>query len=557
VPALARGQVRDSVSALERAFDLEGKSQFRAAAREYRGALAQEGTFSIALLGLERCLHEIASLDSLIPVLDSVLRVRPADPVARPVQLRSLLSLGQNQRLREAFESWRATAPADAAPFREFARVLIDVGRMAAADSVLREAERTLPDSRQVALELAQVRAALGFWDESAVAWRAALEQADYLTRAAVIALAGAPADQRPAIRELLMVRPAIPAVRRALAELELGWGSAHNGWTALRDLVPGDSARNAWLDFADRAEAAEGWLAARDALLAALGDSHDAELVSRAARAAVSGGDSEGAVQLIELESRGRNPMEAARSFAVPHVRALASLGRPADAAAAAANYSRFLEPSQRGQVQQEVALGWVRAGDVGRARQSLQEAGVREGSGDVAGWMALYAGDLRGARGQLRGYGDATHFPGTVTAMAILGRTRSDSSSDLGNAFVALARADTMASAASFAAAAVGLEDVGSLLLVTAARLLVVRDTAAAVENLKAVLARYPHSPEAAESDLEIARILRRRGDKEGAIKHLEHLILTYPASALLPQARRELEAVKRTAAGAGEVA
>jgi hypothetical protein len=39
----------------------------------------------------------------------------------------------------------------------------------------------------------------------------------------------------------------------------------------------------------------------------------------------------------------------------------------------------------------------------------------------------------------------------------------------------------------------------------------------------------------------------MLHRAGDSAGATTHLEHLILTYPQSALVPQARRELDAVK----------
>ena len=44
-------------------------------------------------------------------------------------------------------------------------------------------------------------------------------------------------------------------------------------------------------------------------------------------------------------------------------------------------------------------------------------------------------------------------------------------------------------------------------------------------------------------------IAGLLRRRGDATAAVAHLEHLILTYPQSALVPQARRELELARGT--------
>jgi hypothetical protein len=38
-----------------------------------------------------------------------------------------------------------------------------------------------------------------------------------------------------------------------------------------------------------------------------------------------------------------------------------------------------------------------------------------------------------------------------------------------------------------------------------------------------------------------------LERQGKSAEAITHLEHLILTYPQSAVIPEARRELERVK----------
>ncbi|MDQ4080711.1 MAG: hypothetical protein M3125_08120, partial [Gemmatimonadota bacterium] len=49
---------------------------------------------------------------------------------------------------------------------------------------------------------------------------------------------------------------------------------------------------------------------------------------------------------------------------------------------------------------------------------------------------------------------------------------------------------------------------------------------------------------APEAPEANLEWARALRRAGRHTDAVARLEHLILTYPDSALVPQARRELE-------------
>jgi hypothetical protein len=39
----------------------------------------------------------------------------------------------------------------------------------------------------------------------------------------------------------------------------------------------------------------------------------------------------------------------------------------------------------------------------------------------------------------------------------------------------------------------------------------------------------------------------LLRRKGDNAAAAARLEHLILTFPESSLVPQARRELDVVR----------
>ncbi len=544
LPAFALAQP----SALERAMDLEGKSQFRDAAREYRAALLVESAYAMALAGLERSLHELGHVDSLFPVVDSIVRLRPADAVARTVQFRALQTLNRSQELRAAFEAWRGAAPREAAPYREYARLLIDGGKVALADSVLRDAERTLTTTRALSIELAQVRAALGFWDQAAESWRRAVEDAEYLENAAVFGLAPAPLDQRDRIRAVFVVAPAVLSVRKTLSILELGWGSAQLAWNALSELPRSDSTTIAWLEFADRAEAIDAWIPMRDALLAALAGGRDAGIASRAARAAVSGGDAQGGLKILTDAARGMEEREAARWFAVVHVRALAGMGRPTEAEIIATQYSRLVEATIVSQIQNEVAWGWVRAGDIERARKSLATGMNANDAGDIAGWIALYSGDLRTARAQLRGYGDAGRFPGTLTAMSIMSRTRADSSLKLGSAFLALARADTVSSARDFQASAEQLTEAASLLLSTSARLLLGRrDTTATIALWRTIVEKHSESPEAAEADLEWSRVLRKRGDRAGSIERLEHLILSYPSSALLPQARRELESLK----------
>ena len=100
------------------------------------------------------------------------------------------------------------------------------------------------------------------------------------------------------------------------------------------------------------------------------------------------------------------------------------------------------------------------------------------------------------------------------------------------------------------SHLAAAPSLSDAGSLLIATSARLYTAHgDAPQAIAAWKTIVDSLPQSPEAPEADLEWARILRRSKQTPAAIQRLEHLILTYPESALVPQARRELELAQQS--------
>ena len=92
--------------------------------------------------------------------------------------------------------------------------------------------------------------------------------------------------------------------------------------------------------------------------------------------------------------------------------------------------------------------------------------------------------------------------------------------------------------------------LPEVASLLLYTAGQLRAsIRDEAQASALWKRVVEQYASSAEAPAAELEWARALRRGGNGAEASRRLEHLILSYPQSALVPQARRDLELVRNS--------
>ena len=74
-----------------------------------------------------------------------------------------------------------------------------------------------------------------------------------------------------------------------------------------------------------------------------------------------------------------------------------------------------------------------------------------------------------------------------------------------------------------------------------------LALKNEAQAIALWSRIIDKDKDTPEAPQAELEWARHLRAKGDAVGATAHLEHMILTYPSSALVPQARRELELTK----------
>ena len=534
----AESRTPDSL-AFFRALDLEGAGKYRDAAPLFRQALRGEQRVS-ALLGLERAYAEMQWTDSLIAPVQALIRQFPSEPVFRSVLLRSLQTLNRHPEAEAAFEDWVRAAPRDPAPYREYARLLLQRNRPADADAVLLRARSELGAQAELHLEEAQTRAANGQWVEAATSWREALRNAPYLEQAAAYSLTPTPLNVRDAVRARFYSDPLLVPARRALASLETAWGSPANGWLALKDLPADSASAAAWLDFAQRAEAEERWTHAREALTAALRYRHTPEVALRAAVAALNSGDPGGALALAPLTGSGVDSARVARTLLPVHVRALAALGRPASAERLVASYERWLTPTSRATLARSIAFGWVRVGDMGRARGALTVAGPDADSSDAAGWLALYAGDIATARKLLRAGADAS--PELALALALVARLTVDSAPPLGAAFLQLARGDTANAATALADLSERFPAVASLLLYTAGQLRAASgDQARAIPLWKRVVEQYAMSAEAPAAELEWSRALKRSGDASGAAARLEHLILTYPQSALVPQARR----------------
>ena len=543
---VARPAAAQSNGALVRALDLESRGRPAEAAVAFRAALNSPDMIT-ALLGLERAYADLGKTDSLVTIVDSIGRAHPTEALVQNVRLRTLITARKNAQADAAFREWARATPHNVAPYRDYAGLLLDAGQLAAADSVLRGAMNERGGQRGIAVMLARLNAARSAWIAAARAWRAGVEEEPHQVQAAVFSLGQAPDSSRDDIRAVLSASPVQRRPREVLAGLELGWGMTAAAWSALADLRPDTGAVSAWMEFAERADGMEAWLPAREAWRAVLRVKCDPEVALRAADASVRGGDAPTALAILGDRACSVDGSTRGRTVAALRVQALALAGKADEASRALDSSAALFDDSQRATLSAAVAWGWVRSGDIARARSTMG-ASLSDDTTGVAGWLALYEGDLATARRALRASGAPSRE--AVSALALLSRTRADRSETVGRSFLLLARGDSVAAAAELERASSDLTDAAPLLLMLSARIHARRGDFVRAEPLwKRIVEGYEQSPEAAEADLSWARSLASRGDAPGARARLEHLILTYPSSALVPQARRALDQIGGT--------
>jgi hypothetical protein len=528
---------------ISQALEHENAGRNLAALDGWRAVIAS-GAVLPGVLGLERVYTMLGDEVELLPVLDSLIPRYPQETQLRAAQLRTLVAIGRDADARAAFQAWRDLRPTDVAPYRDFARILLYANRAPSADSVLQEATAALGSSRALLLEAAQLQAALGRWREAASAWRETMRDQAYYESAAVFSLGPAPDSARDAVREELATPDAPIGAAQALALLEVGWGAPRAGWQGLQGLPPSDTVVSVWRAFADEAERAQAWVAARDALVAIHRATRSPAIAERGASVAMRANDPETALTLARAAARGGDPEQREALLGI-ELEALGRLRRAAEAERVlAAAAPRIGAAATRG-FARTIAWAWVQAGDVAKARDAIADAPL-DADDAVSGWLALFDGDLAAARPALR-QGDVAARQ-AVPALALLSRTKVERSETAGRAFLALARGDSAAAAAGFAAAAAEISDATSLLFAMAARVESARGAdARALPLWKQVAETFVDSPEAPEARLEWARILARRNDERGARTQYEELIIQYPTSALVPQARREMDALR----------
>lgn len=573
-PALALAQ--DAGTLLAQAAMLERAGQYQQAATGYRAVLQRDPSNLVALFGLERVYPALGWTDSLIPPIRAALARDSTSGAVHQLALRAWLALGRTDSMAAAARRWIAVDPHSAEPYREWAYDLAEHGDLAAAKRVLSDGAARVGNDA-VGEDLAQLDALSGQWTDASQQWALVVRGNRGLLGTAAVTLARAPADSRDDVLGPLLGADADSTSRLLAAELLVAWDRADEAWPLLDANLPADPRAAAALlqRFAVRAAATrsrKGALVRGYALerLAALVDSAAATRIRlQAAQAYADGGDVGAAQRMLQQggaggvggvggvggagDSAAADSSGALAPALVSMIRATAEGGGVEDAERELAQWGSRLDSDDRSALRETVARAWMARGDLDRAEHALA-ADSSVAATAVRGWIALYRGDLATARARFR---EAGPYGGTreqatrrMGMLVLLERIAADTVPQLGRAMQALASGDTASAVNGIAQAGRALPANGGRadVLAFAGQLALARHDGAAAQTLLAEsLAADSSAPSAPAAELALATADAQGGRQDQATRRLQHLILAYPESAIVPQARRLLDQLK----------
>jgi tetratricopeptide (TPR) repeat protein len=542
---------------MSRAFDLERRGNYPAAADAYRAVLIGAPGDPAALLGLERVLLPLDRSAEILPEVRAGIAANPRSGPLYGIALRAWAALDQPDSMRVVVERWAQVAPGDETPYREWGAAALGRHDRSSALEAYTLARERLHRTDALAAEMAQLVYADGNYQGALKEWLAAVRRIPGYRVTAVATLGQAPDAARPALLALLQRESDLPA-RRLEAELRVRWGDPLGGLQVLERALPENrvlavEALRGVLDQLRPLQTREGKLAqgrALEELARRTPDGEGSRLRLEAARVFSAAGDRESARRMLAGLADDRNaPEGVSAGAATTLVNVLIAEGKLDEAGRRLSEIQPTTAVDELAGLRRRLVLGWVRAGQLTRADSTLGADSTVEGSA-LRGEIQLYQGDVAGAIESFKAAGpyageriDATQ---RTALLALLQPMEADSLPALGRALLVLAQGDTSDAAARLERAAADLPPAkgGAEVLPLAGRLYGRVGKAGDAERLFRAAAAPDAPGTAPAAELALAELLIEQGRSADAIPRLEHLILTYPESALVPEARRRLD-------------
>jgi tetratricopeptide (TPR) repeat protein len=540
---------------------LERRGAYAEAAAAFAKGLQVDPANGLLLMGLERTLSRVGRVEEALPAVDRGLELQPASELLRGLQFRIGVRIGGSDSAAAIVARWIAAVPTSVSPYREWTVWLAQRGETNAALAVLREAQSKFGEAA-LAEFAGPVLAQADSWVEAADQWGRAVMQRPSLLSPAAASLGRAP-DRTHAAMLGALLEHVEPEAQWLASDLLVTWGRPTEGWTLLSSALPSDEMEASRLvaRFADRARVvgSDAATLARGYALERLADLSDGPQAEQArldaAQAFADAGNLTAAQRMlsqIAIEGDAKRPgaVAAIKTF----IQVLAESGRVEEAAALYDEWEPRLPGTDKPELRERLAWGWILLGNVDRARE-LADADSTVGAVAVQGWLALYRGDLRLASERLRAAGPFAQSrvatTRTAEVLALLQRIQREDLPALGRGFLMALRGDTAVAVTELATAARALPPTGGGADILALGGRWAREIAdeRAEPLLLESLHRDPSGPAAPAAELELAKLYLGAGRSTAALERVEHLILTYPESALVPQARRLLDRLRGT--------
>jgi tetratricopeptide (TPR) repeat protein len=547
-------------SAMARAFELERRGNYSQAVDAYRALLAARPADAPALLGLERALVPLGRETDILPQVRAALAAVKPSPTTGAVfgvALRAWAAAAVPDSLQGVALRWAAMAPGDETPYREWGAAALTERDRAGARQAYTVARQQLHRSDALAAEMAQLNFADGDFAGSLREWLPAVRRVSGYRTSAVSMLSQAPDSLRHALLAQLSHERDLPA-RRLEADLRARWGDPLGALESLQAALPADTslAVESLRGLADQLRTVPG-RDGREALGRALEEIADrtreperSRTRLEAARAYTAAGQRDAARRMLTgiADDRGA-PGTIAAGASSTLVQVLIGEGKLDEAARRLAENRSELGVDEYTSLERRLVRAYIQAGDLAHADSLLAGDSTVDGLA-LAGRLRLYRGDIPGAIERFKAAGpfagEREEATERTALLAMLQPIEADTLVPLGQAMLALARGDT-------AHAVAGLDKVGSDLPpdkggaeihLLAGRLAAATGKSDDAERMFKAAAVQSAPGTAPAAELALAELLLDQRRPAEAVAQLEHMILTYPSSALVPQARRRLD-------------
>jgi tetratricopeptide (TPR) repeat protein len=549
---------------LREAAALESGGDFDGAESVLRRLLEASPSSSGGLFALERVLRAKGATRSILSAVDAFLAHEPSSSGVRYLKLRVLVEVDSLEALEEEAQRWYDHEPGSEAPYREVSRVYERAFGPERALEVLRTGRERVGDEDALALEIGDLLVLVDDVGGALDEWARAV--GDDGAQASTVArrVAGLPVDPRGAARRLVSIlgRADEPGRRRAGASIALDMDLDEEALPLVQRIASDLDSREriAFLsDVARRAREKDlGTVAAW--AYAELGDEAQSpgerrQFDRRIVEVALAAGDTTKALEAQHRVVSSYSPGSADRR------RATARSIQLEGATAAPPRLRELLDEfraefpgaPELDELGATVAAALLARGDPEGAAAVLE--GIQGPRSSMQrGYLLLDSGEIEEGRRALL-LAVAGLEPSAATEViqfaGLLGRLSTQGAVVLSKAGV-LAHGGRGGAGSELIAASVGElpEADRAPLLAESARMASRGAMAEQAASLnRRILDEHPDAPEAAEAALALARYRAAQPDGlQEAISILENLVIQRPNAAVAPDARRELERLRR---------